>query len=94
MIFNRISDNIPLQMKILNNVIPILMHFCNFTQIRALQAACYPMKCDVIYDVRQFQTVYHRIYFSKFFIVSNQTLGYKIKCIKIGNMLISSAAFF
>ena len=31
MIFECISDNIPLQMKILNIVIPILMHFCSLS---------------------------------------------------------------
>ena len=30
MISERISDDIPPQMKILNMVIPILMHFCSF----------------------------------------------------------------
>ena len=30
MISRRISDDIPPQMKILNMVIPILMHFCSF----------------------------------------------------------------
>ena len=31
MIFERISDDIPPQMKILNMVIPILMNYCSFT---------------------------------------------------------------
>ena len=30
MIFEGISDDIPPQMKILNMVVPILMHFCSF----------------------------------------------------------------
>ena len=50
MISERISDDIPPQMKILNMVIPILMHFCS----GALQAACNPMICDVINDVKLF----------------------------------------
>ena len=28
------------------------MHFCSFSQIGVLQAACHPKKCDVINDVK------------------------------------------
>ena len=38
MISDRISDDIPPEMKILNMVIPILMHFCSFVSIGVLQA--------------------------------------------------------
>ena len=33
MIFERISDDVPPQMKIYNMVIPILMHFCSLISI-------------------------------------------------------------
>ena len=36
MISERISDDIPPQMQILNMAIPILMHFCSFLSIGAL----------------------------------------------------------
>ena len=35
-ISERISDDIPPQMKILNMVIPILMHFCSFVANRSV----------------------------------------------------------
>ena len=37
-----------------------------------LQAACHPMICDVINDVKPFQTVYHRIYCRNFLMLSSQ----------------------
>ena len=43
-----------------------------------------PTKCDVINDFKQFPTVYHRIYCSKFLKFPNQMPHYKSKCIKIG----------
>ena len=42
-ISERISDDIPPQMKILNMVIPILMHFCSF-----ISSATFRMKPHVI----------------------------------------------
>ena len=38
MISERISDDIPPQMKILNMVIPILMHFCNFLSNQSVES--------------------------------------------------------
>ena len=71
-------------MKILNMVIPILMHFCSLnSMIGALQAAHHPTKCDVVNDVKLFPTVYHRIYCRKYLSLSNQTSHYKLKCIRI-----------
>ena len=61
MISDRISNDIPPQMKILNIVISILMHFCSFVLNLKLcklhKAACRPTKCDIINDVEQFSTV-------------------------------------
>ena len=81
MISERISDDIPPQMKILNMDIPILMPFCSLSSMEVLQAAPHPMKCDVINDVKLFLTVYHRIYCRKFLTLSNRRLCYKLKCI-------------
>ena len=43
--------------------------------------------CDVINDVKQFPTVYRRIYCRKFLTLSNQKSRYKIKCIRMRNLL-------
>ena len=75
MISEYISDDIPPKIKILNMVIPILMHFCSFVS----NAARHPTKCDVINDVKLFPTVYCR----KFLTLSNQTWRYKSKCIRM-----------
>ena len=76
MISERISDDIPHQMKNLNMVNPILMHFFQF---RFKYECCKPhnatrhlMKCDVINDVKLFPTVYRRIYCRKFLTLSNR----------------------
>ena len=86
MISDRISNNIPSLMKILN-MVPILMHLCSFISnwsvCKLHKAARHPMKCDIIYDIKLFRTVYRRIYCRKFFMLSNQTLCYKIKCIRM-----------
>ena len=66
MISERISDDIPSQMKFLNMVIPILMHFCSFERCKQHNAARHLMKCDVINDVNLLPTVYRRIYCRKF----------------------------
>ena len=47
------------------------------------KAARHPTRCDVINDVKLFRTIYRRIYCRKFLTSSNQTLRYKIKCIRI-----------
>ena len=67
MISERISDHIPPQMKILNIVIPILMHFAVSTRLGALKAARHPRKCDIINDVKLFPAVYRRIYTIAYF---------------------------
>ena len=80
MISERISDDIPLQMKILNMVIPILMQFCSLisnwsvaSSIKPHKGVRHQMKRDVINDVQLFPTVYRRIYCRKFLTLSNQT---------------------
>ena len=72
MISERIFDDIPPQMKILNMVIPILMHFCSFERCKSHNAARHLIICDVINDVKLLPTVYRRIYCRKFFTLSNQ----------------------
>ena len=90
MIFERISDNIPPQMKVLNMVIPILMHFYNFLSnwsvasgIKPHKSVHNPTKCDVINDFKLLPIVYHRIYCRKFLMLSNHTSCYKSMCIRI-----------
>ena len=86
MISERIFDDIPPQMKILNMVIPILMHFCilnlKLERCKPDKASGHPRKCDLINDVKLFQTVYRRIYCHKF-LTSNKALCYKSKHIRI-----------
>ena len=62
MISERISEDIPPQMKILNMVIPILIHFCSLERCKPHNAAHHQMKCDVINDIKLLPTVYRRIY--------------------------------
>ena len=79
-----ISGEIPPQMKILNMVIPILMHFCSFVsnlRVASPKNARHPMKCDIISDVKLFSTVYCRIYCRKFLTLYYQASRYKVKCI-------------
>ena len=87
MISGRISDDIPPQMKILNMVIPILMHFCSFVSDLSVcmprNTARHPTKYDAINDVKLFPAVYRRIYCRKFLTLSNQKSRYKSKCIEI-----------
>ena len=55
MISDCILDDIPPQMKTLNMVIPILMHFClKLEHFKLHKAAHHPMKCDIIYDIKLF----------------------------------------
>ena len=63
MIFERISDDIPPQMKILNMVIPILMHFCSLISNWSVASRLKPHVNGVIDDVKLFPTVYRRIKF-------------------------------
>ena len=72
MISERISDDIPPVMKILNMVIPILMQFCSFKRCKPHNAAHHLMKCDIINDVKLLPTVYLSIYCRKFLMLSNQ----------------------
>ena len=83
--FRRIFNNIPPQMKILNMVIPILMHICSSdsnrsaeSRIKAHKAARHPRKCDLINDVKLFPAVYR-----KFLTLSNQTSRNISKCIRM-----------
>ena len=85
MISNCISDDIPPQMKILNMVIPILMHFCSFVSNRSIAS---PMKLHVTQQnvtqlIKLFSTVYQRIYCCKYLTLSKQMSRYKIKYIRI-----------
>ena len=84
MISDRISNDIPPQIKILNVVVPILMHFCNLvSNCKPHIAARHPMKCDIINDIKLFPKVYRRIYCHKFLMLPNQTSRYKSKCIRM-----------
>ena len=83
MISERVSDDIRPQMKNLNMVIPILVHFCKLEHSKQHTVAHHPTKCDVINDVKLFPTVYRRIYCWKILTLSNQTSRYKLKCIRI-----------
>ena len=74
MISEHTSDDIPPQMKILNMVIPIVMHFCSFisnlsvaSRIKPHKGIHHQMKCDVINDIKLFPTVFRRIYCCNFF---------------------------
>ena len=82
MISERISDDIPPQMKILNMVIPILMHFCSLISNWSVASRIKPQG-DVIDNIKLFPTAYRRIYCRKFLTLSNQTSRYKRKCIRI-----------
>ena len=59
MISQHTSDDIPSQMKILNVVIPFLMHFCGFKleHCKSHLAARHPEKSEILIDVKQFATV-------------------------------------
>ena len=88
MISERISDDIPPQMKILNSN-ALLQSRLKLKHCQPHKAASRPTKLDVINDVKLFpttvyhRTVYHRIYCRKFFTSSNQMSRYKVKCIRI-----------
>ena len=86
MISERISNDVPAQMKILNmdphsNAI---LQFClKFEHCKPHNSTYHPRKCDIINDVKLFPTVFRRIYCSKFLTLSNQTSRYKSNCIRI-----------
>ena len=65
MISERISDDMPPQIKILNFGYPhsnALLQFCiEMERCKPHKAARHPTKCDVINDVKLFRTVYRRI---------------------------------
>ena len=89
MISERISDDIPPHMNILNMAIPILMRFYSLvsnwsvvSRIKPYKGARHPIKCDVTNGVKLFPTLNRRIYCRKFWTLSNQTLRYKSKCIE------------
>ena len=78
MISEGISDDIPSQIKILNMVIPVLMRFYRLFSnwsvescIKSHNGVRHATKCDVIIDVKLFQTVYPRIYCRKLLTLSN-----------------------
>ena len=76
MISERKLDDIPPQMKILNMIIPILMHFCSYVSNSSIESH---IKLHVI---QQYVTSnYFQQY--KYLTLSNQTSCYKIKCIRI-----------
>ena len=50
---------------------------------KPFKTARHRTECDVIYDVKLFQTVYRRIYCRKSLTLSNQTSRYKLKCIRM-----------
>ena len=68
----RTSNDIRHQIKILNNFIPILMYFLNFTHqkrnvrcLRDVKPSQRPITIDVVHDVG-FPTIYCKIYCRKF----------------------------
>ena len=73
MISDRLSDDMLPQLKNLNMVIPILMHFCSLSSklehCKPHKAARHQMICNIINDIKLFPTVYH----CKFLMLSNQT---------------------
>ena len=81
MISDGISDNIPPQVKILNFVIPILMHFCSFVSNWNVARGMSSSKCDEINDVKLFPLVNCLMHSRKFFRLSNQMSDYISKCI-------------
>ena len=87
MISEHISKDIPPQMKILNMVssdFNALLHFeLKLERCKPYKAARHRRKCDIIYDVKLFPTVYRRMYCSKVLTLSNQTSCYKLKCIRM-----------
>ena len=71
----------PHQIKILNMVISL--ECC-----KPHKVTCYPKKCDINNNVKLFLTVYHRIYCGKFLMLFNQMSHYKMKCIRVQDILL------
>ena len=86
MISERISNDIPPQMKILNSN-ALLQSRLKLDHCKPHKAARHQMKCDVINDVKLFPTVYRIAGYivANFLTLSNQTLYYKSKCIRTSN---------
>ena len=65
-----ITNNIPPQMKNLNMVIPILMHFClKLEHCKPHKAASHPTKCDIINESK---SNYFRRYFAGYSVTNFQ----------------------
>ena len=86
-----ISKDIPPQMNILNIVIPILLHFCSFVSnwSVASRIKLHGIQRTVTYLMTSncFRHYIVGYTVANFLMLSNQTLCYKIKCIKICNIL-------
>ena len=86
MISECISDDMPPQIKNFENGYPhsnAFLQFClELECCKPHKASHHPTKFDVSNDVKQFQTVYCRIYCRKFLTLSNQISHYKSKCIR------------
>ena len=88
MIYERISDNIPPQMKILNYDHPhsaSIMYYKHFPfkkQRKCTLKRLGPWKATLRYDV-EFATVYHRVYCRKFMTLANKTSHCICKYIRI-----------
>ena len=77
MISERVSDDIPSKIEILNMAIPILMRFCSLVS-NLNRAARHPTKCDVINYLKLSQDILSQICDK-----SNKTSRNKSKCIRI-----------
>ena len=75
----RISDDIPPQMKILNTVIPILMHFCSLSSNSSVASRTSSNEVTSSY-FRQYIAGYT---VANFLTLSNHTSRYKSMCIRI-----------
>ena len=86
MIYERISDNIPPQIKILSMVIPILIRFYIF--VSNLSVARRTKAYVIKQNVTQLMTsnYFPAIYCRKLLTLSNQTSRYKSKCIRIADI--------
>ena len=76
MISDSKSQDIPTQMKFLSIVFPILLQsHLKLECCKPHKAAHHLTKCDVIYDIKQFPSVYSRIYCRKFYDVIQSGVG-------------------
>ena len=87
MISERISDDIPPQMKNFEYGYPhskaLLQFELKLERSKPHKAARHPTKCDVINDFKLFPAVYRSIYCRKFLTLSNQMSRYKLMCIRM-----------